>query len=144
MKNLTWAVACAVLLSAPLTATTVRAAGSTTYTLGSSSQIPAAHGTIRLRTTSNGNVEMRLAIKHLAQPGRIVPGSAVFVVWSRGLAAGALPQNLGALRVDKNLGAKFTAVTAMPTFDVFITCEQSQTATTPDALELLPFHYPSR
>ena len=44
------------------------------------------------------------------------------------MAAGAEAQNLGALKVDKNLNGKITAVTAMPSFDLFITCEETQTA----------------
>lgn len=112
--------------------------------LGSSPQIPAAQGDARLRTTRNGNIEIRLRVAHLAPPGRIVPGADVFVVWVRGQAVGAAAQNLGALRVDRNLSAKFTAVTSLPSFDVFITCEQSQTVTVPSAPELLPLNYTTR
>lgn len=49
----------------------------------------------------------------------------------------------GALEVNTNLSGKLTAVTAMQSFDLFITCEQTQTVTIPATLELLPFHYPS-
>jgi hypothetical protein len=112
-----------------------------TYELGASTEIPAAQGTARLNRTRNGNVEIKLAVKHLAQPGRIVPGSDVFVVWVRGLAPGALAQNLGALKIDSKLNGKLTAITALASFDLFLTCEQSQTATTPAGLELLPLHY---
>lgn len=115
-----------------------------TYRLGSSAEIPAAQGKARLQDTKNGNVEIKLSVKHLAPPGRITPGAEVFVVWVRGLALGAQAQNLGALVVDKNLEGKLKAVTAMPSFDLFITCEQTQTVTVPAALELLPLHYPSR
>ena len=119
------------------------AGAATTYQLGASPAIPAGQGTARLQKTRNGNIEIKLSVRHLAPPGRIVPGSDVFVVWARGLAPGAEAQNLGALKVDKNLSAKLTAMTAMSSFDLFITCEQSQTALTPSALELLPLHYAS-
>lgn len=112
-----------------------------TLTLGSSPQIPAAQGTARLKTTKNGNVQLRLDFKHLAPPGRVVPGANVFVVWVRGLAPGSEAQSLGAIQVDKNLNARLTAATAMPTFDLFITAEQSQTTTAPSFPELLPLHY---
>jgi hypothetical protein len=112
-----------------------------TLPLTGSSQIPAAEGTARLHKTKNGNVEIKLTIKHLAPPQRIVPGSNVFMVWVRGLAPEAQAQNLGALRVNKNLTAKITAITALPSFDLFITCEPSQTVTTPGSPELLPLHY---
>ena len=68
----------------------------------------------------------------------------MFVVWARGLAPWAEAQNLGALKVDKNLNGKLTAVTAMSSFDLFITCEQSQTVTVPATPELLPLHYTSK
>jgi hypothetical protein len=58
--------------------------------------------------------------------------------------AGAESQNLGALKVDKNLNAKFTTVTAMASFDLFLTCEQTQTVLYPARLELLPVRYPAR
>lgn len=123
---------------------TPSATAATTYTMGSSAEIPAARGKVRLRKTSNGNVEIKLSVQHLAPPGRIVPGAQVFVVWVRGLAPGSVAQNLGALIVDKKLNGKLKAVTPMPAFDLFMTCEQSQTATVPASLELLPVHYPSQ
>jgi len=130
-----------LLLSVLLVCGAVDANAKAALPLGSSSQIPAAQGDVRLRTTRNGNVEIRMQIQHLAPPARIVAGASVFVVWLRGQEAGAVAQNLGALRVDKNLGAKFTTVTALPSFDLFITCEQSQTTTIPSEPELLPLHY---
>jgi hypothetical protein len=109
--------------------------------LGTSSEIPGAEGVVKLRQTSNGNTEIKLAVKHLAPPARIEPTSAVFVVWVRGLEAGGLPQNLGALRVNKNLSGKLKAVTPLREFDLFITCEGTQTVTAPTSTELLPLHY---
>jgi hypothetical protein len=112
--------------------------------LGSSPEIPAAEGTARLRATRNGNTEIKLSVKHLAPPARITAGAGVFVVWARGLAPGAAAQNLGALRVDKNLNGKLTATTPMTSFDLFITCEESQTTPTPGTPELLPLNHTSR
>ena len=128
----------AVLL---LTGAVAAASAAVTLPLGSSSEIPAAAGHVRLKHTKNGNVEIKLEVKHLAPAGRITPGANVFVVWARGLAPGAEAQNLGALKTDKNLNGRLTAGTAMSSFDLFITCEQAQTATYPAAPELLPLHY---
>jgi hypothetical protein len=126
------------LLLSGLLAATCEAA---TFQLGSSSKIPAAEGKVKLRQTSNGNVEIQLSVKHLAPPERIEATSAVFVVWVRGLDDGAAPQNLGALRVNKNLSGKFKSVTSLRSFDLFITCEGTQTVTAPTSMELLPLHY---
>lgn len=112
-----------------------------TMPLGSSTEIPAAEGTVRLHTTRNGNLEIRLKVKHLALPGRVTPGANVFVVWIRGLSPTDQAQNLGALKVDKNLSGQLTSVTALSSFDIFLTCEQSQAATFPATPELLPLHY---
>ena len=145
MKSHSRAVGHGALLVVLLIVVVVATASATvTSQLGSSPEIPAAQGTVRLHNTKNGNVEIKLSVKHLATPGRINPGANVFVVWARGLSPGAEAQNLGALKVDKNLNGKFNAVTAMPSFDLFITCEQSQTVTVPATPELLPVHYASK
>jgi len=132
------------LLAVLLTGAWAAAAIAGTFALGSSPEIPAAEGKAKVHDISNGNVEIRLSVKHLASPGKIVPGSQVFVVWARGTAEGADAQNLGALKVDKNLNGKITVVTSMSSFSLFLTCETSQTATVPSALELLPLHYLSK
>ncbi len=129
------------LLVLLLSGTIASTCAAVTMPLTGSSQIPAAQGTARLHKTKNGNVEIKLSIKHLAPPERIVPGANVFMVWVRGLAPDAQAQNLGALRVDKKLNAKMTAITALSSFDLFITCEPSQTVTTPGSPELLPLHF---
>jgi hypothetical protein len=144
MKNLSRAAGYGALLVLLLAGSVTTAGAATTLRLGSSPEIPAAQGKVRLRNTRNGNVEIKLEVKHLAPPGRITPGGSVFVVWTRGLAAGAQAQNMGALVVDKNLKGKLTAVTALSSFDLFITSEQSQSVTYPATPELLPLHYMSR
>lgn len=143
MKNLAQAAehGARLLLCISLAVSVVSESAAATLVLGSSSQIPAAQGKARLHRTENGNVEINLNVKHLAAPGRISPGAEVFVVWARGLAPGIEAQNLGALKVDKNLNGKLTAITPMSSFDLFITCEQSQTAAFPATPELLPLHY---
>ena len=133
--------ACGALLMLMLGAAVATASASTTLPLGTSPQIPAAQGKVRLRTTQNGNLEIKLTVKHLAPPERVVSGSNVFVVWVRGLAADAEAQNVGALIVDKHLNGKLTAATALSSFDLFITCEQAQAVTHPRSPELLPVHY---
>ena len=44
--------------------------------------------------TKNGNVQIKLRVKHLAPPGRITPGAQVFVVWARGAEPGAEPERV--------------------------------------------------
>jgi hypothetical protein len=124
-----------------LTSLVVATCNATTFQLGRSPETPAAEGTVNLRQTSNGNTKINLVVKHLAPPARIDPSSSVIVVWVRGLEAGALAQNLGALRVNKNLSGKLEAVTSLSAFDFFLTCEGTQTVTAPTSIELLKLHY---
>lgn len=109
--------------------------------LGLSTEVPAAQGELKLKDTRNGNVELKVTVKHLAPPGRVVAGTSVFVVWARGLSAGTDAQNLGVLKVNSNLTGKFVAVTPMQSFDFFMTCEQSPTVLFPSGPQLLPVHY---
>lgn len=138
------AAAFGALLALLVTAGVVSVGATESLDLGSSSQIPAAQGKISLKRTKNENVQIKLKVRHLAPAGKVTPGTMVYVVWARGLAAGSEAQNLGALKVDKNLNGKLTAVTAMRAFDVFLTCEQSQTTTVPAPPELLGVHYTGR
>ena len=126
-----------ILLAGVLAATSAAA----TYPLGSSPQIPAAAGKAKIRHVSNGNTEIQLDVKHLAPPASIDPTTSVFIVWVRGLEAGALPQNLGALRTNKKLSGKLKSVTSLREFDLFLTCEATQTVVAPTTLELMPLHY---
>ena len=63
------------------------------------------------------------------------------MVWVRGLAPEAQAQSLGALKVDKNLNGKITAITALPAFALFITAEVSPVVTEPSGPELLKLTY---
>ena len=119
------------LMLALLNVALVGASSAVTLQLAPSEQIPAAEGKAELRTNKNGNVQIKLTFRHLAPPQRVVPGANVFMVWVRGQEPDAAAQNLGALKVDKNLGAKMTAITALSSFDLFITCEPSQSVTVP-------------
>lgn len=141
MKTIFRKAGLGTLLAVLLACSAAAAMAAAALPLGSSPEIPAAQGDVRLRTTRNGNTEIKLRVMHLAPPGKIVPGANVFVVWLRGQAQGAEPVNLGALRVDKRLNGKLTTTTPLSGFDLFITCEQSQTVTVPTAPELLPLHY---
>jgi hypothetical protein len=141
MRNQRQAVRARIVVGVLLLGLVAAVCSAATLQLGASSQIPAAEGKVKLHQTSSGNTEIKLTVKHLAPPARIDPTSSVFVVWVRGLEPGAQPQNLGALRVNKNLSGKLETTTSLRAFDLFITCEGVPTATSPAATELLPLHY---
>ena len=141
MRNLNRAARSSAITGILLTCVLVATCAASTHPLGTSPQIPAAEGKANIRHASNGNTEIKLEVKHLAPPERIDPTTSVFVVWVRGLEAGALPQNLGALRTNKNLSGKLKSVTSLREFDLFLTCEGTQTVVAPSTVELMPLHY---
>jgi hypothetical protein len=141
MKTRSRVMRTSVIVCLLLTGSLAAACFAATLKLESSSQIPAAEGKVKLHQTSNGNTEITLSVKHLAPPTRIEPTSSVFVVWVRGLEPGAQPQNLGALRVNKNLSGKLQTTTSLRAFDLFITPEGVSTVTAPTGAQLLPLHY---
>jgi hypothetical protein len=141
MQNAGKALRQGVVIAVLLTSVLAGASGAATFRLGSSPSIPAAEGKVKLRHTSNGNTEIQLEVKHLAPPARIDATTSVFVVWVRGLEAGAQPQSLGALRTNKKLSGKLKSVTSLREFDLFLTAEGTQTVTAPTTVELMQLHY---
>lgn len=141
MKKRHRAVVSAALLALSMAGLATVALASIKLQLGHSAEIPAAQGELKVRDTHNGNIGLKLSVRHLAPPGRVVSGASLYVVWVRGLTPGTDAQNLGLLKVSRNLSGKFVGVTPVQSFDLFLTCEQSATALVPSAPELLSVQY---
>ena len=112
------------------------ASGKQTIRMTANASIPAAQGTIKYSVTDNGNTAIELVVRHLAVPEQVAPGATTYVAWARAPGDSA-PQNLGALRVDKDLSGTLKTVTPLQSFDLYITAEPSPTAATPTNSELL-------
>ena len=95
-----------------------------------SNDIPAAEGTVRATPADNGNTALHVEVRHLARPESVSSEATTYVVWVRPSAGGA-PQNMGALKVNKDLRGSLNTVTPLRSFDVFITVEGSPTVTSP-------------
>ncbi len=91
---------------------------------------PAAEGKIRISRDGNDNVSVLVQVEHLAPPAEVAAGATTYVLWIRP-AGQALAQNAGRLEVRRDLRGSVLATTAYTTFDVFITPEESATATAP-------------
>lgn len=83
---------------------------------------PAAHGTVAVKTGHNGNTEVDITTKALAQPSALTPPENTYVVWFQ--PQDQDPQDVGALRVGNNLNGKLDTVTPNRRFKVFITAER--------------------
>jgi hypothetical protein len=96
---------------------------------------PAASGEIKTEEGDNGNLEMKIEVKHLATPEKFDPTARAFVVWVE--KAGATPQNVGALRVDNDLTGRLDTVTPHRRFTLAITAEPDPAAVLPKGPRVL-------
>lgn len=86
--------------------------------------MPAAEGSVRFGSTKNDNTSIVLQVKHLPQPEKLTPPAGSYVVWTK-LNKDALPQSIGALKVNSNLAGSLFAETPLKSFELFVTAEAS-------------------
>jgi hypothetical protein len=97
---------------------------------------PAAEGTTSFSKERNGNTKIVLSVKHLADPSKLTPPASHYVAWIQ-RDKSAPPQNIGALKVDKNLAGKLETETALRSFDLFVTAEGAPDAMKPTGQQQL-------
>lgn len=98
-------------------------------------EVPAAHGTVAVKTGHNGNTSVSITTKSLAQPSALTPPAETYVVWFQ--PPDQSPKNMGALRVDNNLNGKLDTVAPYRQFKVFITAEKQQNVSSPHGTHVL-------
>ena len=96
---------------------------------------PAATGGVTTEESNDGNLKMKIEVKHLASPERYQPTAKVFVVWVE--RAGATPQNVGALKVDKDLTGRLDTLTPLHRFTLAITAEEDPATAIPKGPRVL-------
>ncbi len=101
-----------------------------TWPLTGGTVVPAAEGYATSKTGDNGNTEVAVNVKHLAQPAKVAAGATVYVVWATPTDGGAAT-NVGAFLVDKDLNGRLETKTPLHTFQLTVTPEPSGTATSP-------------
>ncbi|MBC7000319.1 hypothetical protein [Cytophaga sp. FL35] len=84
---------------------------------------PAADIRIKQKSEDNGNVEIFLTAKHLAEPSRLSTDSEIYVVWIQ--TEDGITKNLGMLDVDGRGEANLRAVTPYKPAKLFITSEKN-------------------
>lgn len=97
--------------------------------------IPAASGKVSVDKDNNSNLKVKLEVKHLAQPTTLTPARQSYVVWIE--PRGHEPENQGQMRVNNDLNGEFQTRTAYRAFDLYVTAEDSPTASTPTGPKLL-------
>lgn len=146
-KTLRHAFLCSLSLSAVL-AVTLATSGCSMLGIGEKSEsrlltspaLPAVEGSARFSVTVNDNTTIELTVKHLPHPERLSPPATNYVVWLRATKE-APAQSIGALVVDKDLNGKLVTETALHSFDLFITAEDSGQVQQPSGEPLLWMSY---
>ncbi len=105
--------------------------------LQGTSLAPAAEGVVRTTTGPNRNTQLEISVQHLAPPGMVVSGATTYVVWVRSVEPGAMPQNVGALRVDRNLEGTLKTLSPLRYFDLSITAEPGPAVARPSGAAIL-------
>lgn len=101
--------------------------------------VSGAQGIVKVqKDKDNGNMKLEIKVEHLARPSSLTPSANAYLVWIRPNGADALKQ--GAIGVDNNLSGELTVETVAKDFDLFITAEQSDSATVPSSTEVLRTH----
>lgn len=91
-----------------------------------SSVVPAAQGTVKVKTDKNNNYAIKIEISNLSPSARLSPPSNAYVVWL--ISGDNNAQNLGQLNtsdsfMSKNLSAVFETVTGLKPSKIMITAE---------------------
>lgn len=105
-----------------------------------SSVVPAAEGTVSIKQDKNNNYNIDLEVIRLADPGRLSPPRAMYVVWMETSASGA--QNIGQLEtsskgLSKMLTSSLQTVSSHKPTGFFITAEDDATGNYPGTTVVL-------
>jgi hypothetical protein len=96
---------------------------------------PAAEGKVVTGTDRNGNTDVEIAVRHLAEPQKLSPAKQGYLVWIQ--AHGKQPELQGVLRVNENLEGTLKTSTPYKVFDVLITAEDNLRPDSPSELVVL-------
>lgn len=99
-----------------------------------STVVPAAEGTVKVKKDDNNNYSIAVEVQNLAQPNRLPQPKNVYVVWIE--TEGGSPRNIGQLKTSSGLfsntlKATLETVTAYKPVRLFITGEDAATVSYP-------------
>jgi hypothetical protein len=97
--------------------------------------VPGAEGRAVLEHDRNKNIQVTLEVRHLAKPQSLSPAKETYVVWIQ--PEGQQPNNVGVLRISDELRGDFRTTTPYKRFDLFVTAEDSATASSPGGTEIM-------
>jgi hypothetical protein len=110
------------------------------YAFQTSSVVPAARGTVKVKEDGNKNYLIKIDISNLAEVKRLEPSRGAYVVWMVG--ADDVTKNIGLIKssssmISSKLKASFQTVSSNKPHRIFITAENDGTTTTPGSMVIL-------
>ena len=104
-------------------------------TFQTSSVVPAARGSVKVKKDNNNNYAIKIKMTNLAEASRLEPAKQVYVVWME--TDDHAIKNLGRINsnssvLSKTLKASFETVTPFKPIKIFVTAEDQADATSPD------------
>jgi len=99
-----------------------------------SSVVPAARGTVKVKMDENKNHTIQIALVNLAEPERLSPPKKMYMVWME--TDQGETKNIGRIMTDsgtfsKTLKADFKTVTSFTPVKIFITAEEDANIQSP-------------
>lgn len=99
-----------------------------------SNVVPAARGTVKVKTDDNKNNAIKIELLNLAEPERLDPPRQMYMVWMT--TDQGSTKNLGQIKTSthtfsKTLKASFEAVTTFKPTKIFITAEDNANVESP-------------
>jgi hypothetical protein len=105
-----------------------------------SSVVPAAKGSVTVSKTNNNNYAISIQLTDLADPSRLQPAKALYVVWME--TGGGPTQNIGQIKtssgfMSKSLKSSFQTTSASRPSKIFITAEDDAAVRYPGGVVVL-------
>jgi len=99
-----------------------------------SSVVPAARGTVKVKMDDNKNHTIQISLLNLAEPERLSPPKKMYMVWME--TDQGETKNIGRIMTDsgtfsKTLKADFKTVTSFTPVKIFITAEEDANIQSP-------------
>lgn len=104
--------------------------------LTNTATVPAAQGRVNTRVDANGNTNLQISVKHLANPSSIQPGANGYVVWIQPIGQDHF-HNVGTLRVNRNLEGNYQTNVPYKNFRLLITPESNTMAQRPTGVTVM-------
>jgi hypothetical protein len=123
-----------VLLTLLIASLTVAAAAKK-FPMEVGTSVPAATGNVEVGKDDNGNTRYTVTVHHLADPAKLTPAKAAYVVWVQ--PKGEEAHKAGQLTVGDDLKGEFKGTTPAKDFEVFVTAEDGPTVDTPSGDRVL-------